>query len=554
MENPFSLIISSVPDIINKGRSAVNQARQRAQTIDVNIILRYYYPSRNDGQRVVKRSKKVTAMETKIKNRANVVFILSDDQGPWAAGCYGNEEIRTPNIDRLSVEGLLFENFFCTSPVCSPARASILTGKLPSQHGVHDWIREGNMPPYAAAYLDGMRCYTDILAEQGWQCGLSGKWHLGDSMNPQAGFSHWFCHRKGAGSYIDQPMIRDGTLEQTEGYITDVITDEALRFIDAKKETPFYLSVHYTAPHSPWTGHPEAIVASYDGCRFDSCPQEGRHPWAGPLTSMSYGNREHLKGYFAAVTAMDAAIGRILDKLKQLGLEERTLVIFTSDNGFSCGQHGFWGKGNGTFPMNMYENSVKVPMVVRHTGVIPAGRRTGALMSQYDVFPTLLEYLGVVEVGAYDGPGCSHCDVWLVDSQNEGREDVVVYDEYGPVRMIRTRRWKYIHRYPFGVHELYDLERDPGERQNRIEDQSCGAVVRELRARLSRWFGRFVDPVRDGSRLPISGSGQLCRIDVINSGEQCFSADRIVMGESGFPKVNDRVDLEAFKRAAEISP
>lgn len=490
-------------------------------------------------------------MGNKMNDRPNVVFILSDDQGPWAAGCYGNEEIRTPNLDRLAAGGLLFENFFCTSPVCSPARASILTGKLPSQHGVHDWIREGNMPPNAEAYLQGMRCYTDILAEQGWRCGLSGKWHLGDSMQPQAGFSHWFCHRKGAGSYIDQPMIRDGALEQTRGYITEVITDDALGFLEANRETPFYLGVHYTAPHSPWTGHPEQVVAGYEGCRFESCPQEELHPWAGPLTRLSYGNREHLKGYFAAVTAMDSAIGRILDRLEQLGLQERTLVVFTSDNGFSCGQHGFWGKGNGTFPMNMYESSVKVPMLVRHPGVIPAGRRTDALMSQYDIFPTLLEHLGLAEIGNYNGPGRSHRDVWLGQSE-EGREDVVVYDEYGPVRMIRTRQWKYIHRYPYGVHELYDLERDPGERRNRIDDQSCRAVVGELRARLSRWFERFADPLRDGSRLPVSGSGQLRRIDAACSGAECFSSDRVVLGESGFPRVNDRIDLEAFQKAAEI--
>jgi arylsulfatase A-like enzyme len=332
-----------------------------------------------------------------------------------------------------------------------------------------------------------------------------------------------------------------------------VITEEALRFLDEKRETPFYLSVHYTAPHSPWTGHPEAIVASYEGCRFASCPQEDRHPWAGPLTSLSHGNREHLKGYFAAVTAMDAAIGRILDKLVQLGLQERTLVIFTSDNGFSCGQHGFWGKGNGTFPINMYENSVKVPMLVRQPGVIPAGRRTDTLMSQYDIFPTLLEYLGLAEVGTYNGPGRSHCGVWL-GKGGEEREDVVVYDEYGPVRMIRTRQWKYVHRYPFGVHELYDLKRDPGERRNRIEDRSCRAVVGELRARLSRWFERYINTARDGSRLPISGSGQLRRIDADHAGEECFSADRIVLEESGFPRVNDRIDLDSFQKAAEITP
>ena len=483
----------------------------------------------------------------------NILFILSDDQGPWAAGCYGNEEIRTANIDRLAGEGLLFKNFFCTSPVCSPARASILTGKLPSQHGVHDWIRDGNMPPSAVGYLEGMRSYSDVLAEKGWVCGLTGKWHLGDSLKPQHGFSSWFCHRKGSGSYVDQPMIRNGVLEDTKGYVTDVITDEALKFIESKQGVPFYLSVHYTAPHSPWTGHPEEIVGSYEECQFLSCPQEARHPWAGPLTRLSHGNREHLKGYFAAVTAMDANIGRILGKLEQLGLRETTLVIFTSDNGFSCGHHGFWGKGNGTFPINMYENSVKIPMVVSHPGVIPGGRRTEAMMSQYDLFPTLVDYLGLSQKEKYQGPGSSFKKVWQGDT-DEVREDVVVYDEYGPVRMIRTPEWKYIHRYPFGVHELYNLTRDPEEKNNRIDDSACTSVVQELRQRLSRWFERHVDSVRDGSRLPVSGSGQLFRIDGQRFGEECFSSDRIAIENSGFPRVNDKVDLEAFQEAASIKP
>jgi len=486
-------------------------------------------------------------------SRPNVVFILSDDQGPWAAGCYGNEEIRTPHIDRLAAEGLVFDNFFCTSPVCSPARASLLTGRLPSQHGVHDWIREGNMPPAAVAYLEGQRGYTDVLAEQGWVCGLSGKWHLGDSLQPRHGFSHWYCHRKGAGSYVDQPMIRNGVLEPTQGYVTDVITDEALRFIEAQREAPFYLGVHYTAPHSPWTGHPQEIVDSYEPCAFRSCPQEPRHPWAGPLTGMSHGNREHLKGYFAAVTAMDANIGRIIDALQRLGIRERTLVIFTSDNGFSCGHHGVWGKGNGTFPMNMYENSVKVPMVVSHPGVIPASRRTGAMMSQYDLLPTLLDYLGLGAEAPREAPGCSHRAVWLGQT-DEVREEVVVYDEYGPVRMIRTREWKYVHRYPFGQHELYDLKRDPGERRNLVDDPACRSLVAELRGRLVRWFQRYVDPARDGSRLPVSGSGQLARLDSGNPGEECFSADRIVMAPSGLPCVNEHPDLEAVQRAAGTSP
>jgi len=298
--------------------------------------------------------------------RTNVIFVLTDDQGPWAAGCYGNPEIRTPNIDRLAETGVRMTNFFCTSPVCSPARASLMTGRIPSQHGVHDWICDRNMPPDPAQYIEGFTCYSDVLAANGYVCGLSGKWHLGDSMTPQHGFSHWFCHQKGGGPYNDAPMVRDGEAVNVPGYITEAITDDAVEFIRKNRDGAFGLLVGYTAPHSPWDGHPQEIVDSYDDCPFESCPQEPAHPWATRLTKRCLGDREMLKGYFAAVTAMDLNVGRILATLDDLGLRESTLVVFGSDNGYSCGHHGFWGKGNATFPLNMYENSVKVPMIFSH--------------------------------------------------------------------------------------------------------------------------------------------------------------------------------------------
>ena len=311
--------------------------------------------------------------------KTNIVFILADDMAVWAAGCYGNAEIRTPNLDRMAATGVRFENFFVTIPVCSASRASFLTGRIPSQHGVHDFIGgQVNFGSAGQSFLDDEVCYTNILADHGWTCGLSGKWHLGNSSLPQCGFSHWFAHPGGAGDYNDQSMIRDGVTEVVRGYVTHVITDDALDYIDAHAgdENPFYLSVHYTAPHAPWIGHPQDIVGSYDDCAFETCPQEPLHPWAKvpeedadlPARSMrglsnNLGQRESLKGYFAAVTAMDVDVGRILDKLEEKGLRENTLVVFTSDNGYSCGQHGFWGKGNGTDPVNLYENSIKVPFL-----------------------------------------------------------------------------------------------------------------------------------------------------------------------------------------------
>ena len=453
--------------------------------------------------------------------RCNVVFILTDDQGPWAAHVCGNEEIRTPNLDRLASEGVRFENFFCTSPVCSPARASLMTGRIPSSHGVHDWISRGSMPPDPQAYLEGQTCFTDVLAAEGYVCGLSGKWHLGNSLEPQHGFTHWFCMPTGGSQYNDATMIRDGKPVTCPGYLTDVITDDALGFIDTNRDRPFYLSVHYNAPHTPFTGHPQEIVDSYDDCPFKTCPQEAAHPWIRERSRIHLGNRESLKGYFAAVTAMDLNVGRLLDRLGELGLRQNTLVVFSSDNGYSCGHHGFWHKGNGTWPLNMYENSVKVPAIFSHPGSLPQGRVTDAMVSQYDFMPTLLEHLGLPAVDDATLPGCSFLDV-LRGETDEAREDVVVYDEYGPVRMIRTREWKYVHRYPFGPHELYDMVNDPDERKNLVDEKSQTSVVAEMRERLAGWFARYVVPRLDGARLAVYGNGQTRRIDADTTGDDAF--------------------------------
>ncbi|MBK36589.1 MAG: sulfatase [Gemmatimonadetes bacterium] len=440
----------------------------------------------------------------------NIIFILTDDQGPWATGCCGNHEIRTPNIDRLATTGMRFERFFCASPVCSPSRASFLAGTVPSRHGVHDWIREGNYGDDAATYLEGQTGYTSILADHGWTCGISGKWHLGNSVLPQQGFSHWFVHEKGGGPYNDAPMIRDGELFNAPGYVTNVITDDAIDFIDthASDEDPFYLSVHYTAPHSPWTGHPQDIVDSYDDCPFETCPQEPIHPWAGGLTHSSHENREMLKGYFAAVTAMDLDVGRILDRLEATGIRDNTLVVFTSDNGFSCGHNGFWGKGNGTYPLNMYDNSVLVPFVASHPGRIPEGVTTNAMISAIDFMPTLLDYAGIPLPGNLNLPGQSF-RANLEGGKDGLRDAVVIYDEYGPTRMARTREWKYVHRYGEGPNELYDLENDPDERENRVDDVSLCGRIDELRGLLEDWYTTVTTAEHDGRNLPVTGGGQL---------------------------------------------
>lgn len=464
----------------------------------------------------------------------NIVFVLTDDQGAWAMHCAGNDEIQTPNLDRIAAQGMRFDSFFCASPVCSPARASLLTGTIPSAHGVLDWLRAGNLDgerfaaqgaevPYGGyaeehkpiQYLAGKITYTDVLAQNGYTCALSGKWHLGDSINPQHGFKYWYTIGRGGCCYYHPDIVENGTIEVMHGqYVTDLITDKALEFLNtlSTKPEPFYLSVHYTAPHAPWEAehHPKEFIEMYDNCPFHSTPDVPDHP---DLTcEPMYGTprrHEKLRGYYAAVTAMDRGVGQLLDRLEEKGVADNTIVIFAADNGMNMGHHGIWGKGNGTRPMNMYDTSVKVPFMVRYPGVVPAGTVCRHMVSAYDFFPTLLDLLHLDAQQTQKLPGHSFADI-LRGQESSERGEIVIFDEYGPVRMIRSERFKYIHRYPYGPDEFYDLQADPGEEHNLIDDPAMESIILEMRRHMEQWFNRYADPDFDGTREGVTGSGQMC--------------------------------------------
>lgn len=430
-----------------------------------------------------------------MNKRPNILFILTDDQGAWAMHCAGNTDLHTPNLDRLAAEGTRFENFFCASPVCSPARASILTGCIPSRHGVHDWIRSGSLDkrslgehaqhPYFASedeaiqYLDGFVTYPDLLAENGYTCALAGKWHLGDSAHPQHGFSHWYTIGRGGCLYNQADVIEDGKLHFETRYITDLITERALDYLDecAGQENPFYISVHYTAPHDPWEEdqHPAEYIELYRNCEFTATPDEPLHPNLIPSTPSGTGEERKrlLRGYYAAVTAMDAGVGRLLDRLEA--------------------QH------------------------------IRAGRVTESMCSHYDLIHTFNEML---ELGADLPdflPGRSFAPVLLEDEETDNH--IVILDEYGSSRMIRTREWKYIHRYPYGPHELYHLSNDPGETRNLADLPEHAAVQAHLLDTLQKWYHAYADPAVDGTREAVTGFGQLRRPGIYSGGLPVYDVD-----------------------------
>ena len=208
---------------------------------------------------------------------------------------------------------------------------------------------------------------------------------------------------------------------------------------------------------------------------------------------------------------MDANVGRLLHTLEDKGLRENTLVIFMSDNGMNMGHHGIWGKGNGTFPQNMYDTSVKVPFIASCPSLIPGGKLCGEAVSAYDIYPTLIELLDLDKTACTGLPGRSFLPLLKGQfPQSQEDRDLVIFDEYGPTRMIRTPQWKYIHRYPWGPHELYDLKNDPEEEKNQAGDKAHSALILEMRNRMEEWFLRYTDLRVDGTREEVSGLGQMC--------------------------------------------
>ncbi|TWD72012.1 arylsulfatase A-like enzyme [Kribbella amoyensis] len=447
-------------------------------------------------------------------NAPNFVVVMTDDQGAWATGA-ATPELRTPTLDALAAGGLVFENFFCASPVCSPARASVLTGRMPSAHGVHDWLRGDNdgIDTTGISYLQGLTTTPEVLAANGYVCAHSGKWHLGDARSAPPGFSHWFSHRDGGGPYYGAPVIDGGTERSEPGYVTDAISDHAVAMVGelATGDRPFYLQVNYTAPHTPWSSenHPADLLDLYRDCEFPSVPREQRHPWFDHVSAefdrAQVDPRPALRGYCSALSGVDRGVARVLAALEAAGVRDDTYVIFTSDDGFSCGHHGYWGKGNGTWPLNVWDPSIRVPFVVNRPGhVAPGVVRTP--ISAVSIHPTLVELADAPLPPDPLAAGTSFAPR-ILGTEDVPAEPVLVFDEYGGTRMIRTATEKYVWRHD-GPEELYDLVADPGELVDLSNDPASADRRAALRGQLADWFAAHAVGEYDGGARPVTGLGQ----------------------------------------------
>ena len=447
----------------------------------------------------------------------NIVFIITDNQSPWTLGCYGNKEIRTPNIDRLAQEGIRFTNAFCSNAVCSPNRATCLTGLMPSQHGVHNWLGgeqpDAQVGPHAYCTIREFAALPQILADEGYACGLSGKWHLGDSLHPQLGFGYWFAKPRGhTSTFYNDQAIWQGQIYEEPRYYIDAITEHAVAFLEQARKKPFFLYVGYNGPYGldqdMRTGHRNRHTAYYADKELRCFPREDAHPWL-KQNRDCIKNEVAIRSYAAAVSGVDDGVGRIMEALAHLNVQPNTLVIFTADHGLCAGHHGMWGMGDHSRPRHMFQENLRVPLIFRHPKRIPHGQVFETMTCNYDFLPSVFSYLDLAHriPSVPELAGRSYAPALVGEEVEWGEE--ITFHEYEDTRAVQTRDWKLVRRHPDGPDELYDMLNDPEERENLIERPGCGPAQRSLDARMQSFFERYADPQYDLWHNGVSKAGRL---------------------------------------------
>jgi len=433
-------------------------------------------------------------------SRPNVLVILTDDMRWDALGVVQREAgeralfpwFQTPHLDRLAAEGVRFRNAFVTTSLCSPSRASLISGRYAHRHRVLDNFTD---------YPQDLPGYPRRLRESGYETAYIGKWHMGENDDrARPGFDFWMSH-KGQGTYHDNEFNVNGERRVIPGYYTTVVTDAALDWLARPHHRPWLLVLGHKAPH----GGPIVPDAAWEHA-FDDRPvvappnagsyraADGKPGWlersyptwhglGGPL----YGRKEYgafVRAYLGCIASVDESVGRLLERLRTDGRLDDTVVIFTSDNGFALGEHGRVDK------RTAYEESIRVPLLVRYPRVAPAGRTIGEMVLSLDLAPSILDLCGVAPLP--DADGRSWKPLLAGDAAGWRTSFLYCYDyerqfPYTPnVRAVRTADWKYI-RYPHGddgpdrhAAELYDLRADPLETRNLAADPAHAADVERL--------------------------------------------------------------------------
>ena len=472
-------------------------------------------------------------------SRPNILFIFTDDHAAHAMSCYGSRINETPNLDRIAEGGMRFDRCYCTNSLCGPSRAVILTGKHSHLNGFR---RNGDR------FDGGQQTFPKLLRQAGYQTAIVGKWHLGTD---PTGFDNWQV-LIGQGPYYNPTMIENGERVKHTGYTTDIITDMALETLKNRDpDKPFLLMFQHKAPHREWQPSPkhltlyddvtipepdnlfddysgrgtaartqEMTVARHMRLNQDlkltpprNLTQEQLRAWNAAYEPKNRAFREakltgkdlvrwqyqrYIKDYLRCVASVDDNVGRVLDYLDESGLADNTLVIYSSDQGFFLGDHGWYDK------RFMYEEAYRMPLLVRWPGVIKPGSVSTDLVSNLDFAETLLDAAGVTIPADMQGRSL----VPLLEGKPAGtQQDSLYYHyyEFPAVHMvrrhygIRTARYKLIHFYNIDEWELYDLQRDPHEMRSVYGEDDYAPQVKELKRRLAELQLQYQVPDDRGS-------------------------------------------------------
>lgn len=447
----------------------------------------------------------------------NIIFILSDDHRYDFMGFTGKVPgLETPNMDRLAKEGAVFQNAFVTTSLCSPSRASILTGQYAHTHTVVD--NEAPSP-------ESLIFFPQYLQKQGYQTSFFGKWHMGgNNDDPRPGFDHWVSFR-GQGVYYNPLLNIDGKHVQYKdsSYVTDVLTDLALDWLDKrKKDKPFFMYLSHKAVHAEFIpsrrdkGHFKDIQIQYPVSMFNTAGPESkqfsrgrqaesqysvnykdipkwvrnqRYSWHG-VDFMFHGQTDFdqfYQDYLETLLGIDNSIGRVLAYLKENGLDKETLVIYGADNGFSFGEHGLIDK------RHAYEESMRIPLLARCPDLIKPGTKINQMVLNIDIAPTILEMAGVEKPAQMQGNSFFP----LMKGESMAWRNRIFYEYYWenafpqtPTQFaVRTDRYKFIRTQGiWDIDQLYDLQQDPYEVNNLIRSPQLQEIAGQLNKELWQWM------------------------------------------------------------------
>ncbi len=444
----------------------------------------------------------------------NFVVILVDDLRWDELGCTGHPFADTPNIDRIAHEGMSFRNAFCTTPLCSPGRANLLTGLETHNHGILDNTNRSEQS-------HKLMTFPRILHDTGeYETGYIGKWHMGNDGSVRPGFDYWVS-MKGQGTSFDPLLNENGKQVKHNGHTTDVLNTKADEFLKMKREKPFCLYIAHKALHPELTQHDDGSITDPSAAKFlsskrhqnlyanDSIPRrlnvidnlkgkpalQRKIEGMPPLSRKTGTSDKTIRDRQRMLTAVDEGVGMLFATLEESGQLDNTVIILTSDHGYWYGEHGLSVERR-----LAYEEGIRIPLLIRYPPLGKGGRLIDQMALSIDLAPTVLDLAGLDATKTLNLDGRSLVPLFAATPPDQWRRSFMIEYNTDTVfprihkmgyRALRTARWKYIHYLELdGMDELYDLKNDPYEMENRISDTNAASTLTELKEELKKLLNR----------------------------------------------------------------